>query len=684
MRTRLSNRGPLLTSAFLGAVFTALTAGAVGTRRFQLESAEDFKGGDLKGVAVDSSGKLRPGLNLGSTAVTDASTIWSALEMPDGSVLFGTGNDGKLLSVRGAQTSVLADTNAIALTSLVRGFGNAVFVGTLPEGKVLKWDGGKLTDFAQLKGVEHVWQLAFDPKTESLFAATGPEGKLLRIGRGGEAQIYFDAEEQHLMSVSVAPDGAVYAGASDKAKLYKITGPGRASVLYDFGRTEVRAIAPGKQGEIYAIANELPSGSYPSRRNNDGGTNPAEPAARPSKVKGKGTLYVFEADGTPIQLLDDKDEHFVSLALGNDGKPYVGTGVEGRVYSVDDARNAILVADVDERQITAFGLSGKTPFVAGSDPAVFHPVRGVGGPDAIWTSKVLDAGLRARFGRIDWTASNAVEISTRTGNSKEPDDTWSPWSRGLAAPGVIESPPGRFVQVRARFTQGDAVLSELTIPFVTDNLRAVVTQIEAATASDKKYEAADGLKPSGGPLDEKPKSEVTLSWKVDNPDKDELRFRLQYRLVGTETWYDLLEPTQKLTSESYTWDTSAMPEGRYRIRVTATDELANPPGRVKRHELQSGVVVVDNTAPTIERLQVAGRRVVGTVLDGVGPVDRIEVSVVGTDEWFPVEPQDGIFDEQREEFEFDASTVAPPRPVLLAVRAYDQSNNYVVRHVNLK
>ena len=37
--------------------------------------------------------------------------------------------------------------------------------------------------------------------------------------------------------------------------------------------------------------------------------------------------------------------HYVSLALGDDGRPYVGTGAEGRVYTVDDAHVVTLVAD---------------------------------------------------------------------------------------------------------------------------------------------------------------------------------------------------------------------------------------------------------------------------------------------------------------------------------------------------
>src|SRR5450432_554654 len=414
--TKIMNR--LLRYSLLGAGLAfAAHASAVGTRHFSLEKASDFKGGDLKGVAVDSAGHVRAGFNLGSVPVLQGTSIWSALPMRDGSVLLGTGNEGKLLKLSGGAVTVLAETKALVITSLVEAWGGTVVMGTLPDGKVMKWDHGKLSDLTTLKGTEHVWQVAYDDKHKALYAATGPEGKLYRISESGDAQVYFDAPEQQLMSVAVAPDGTVYAGASDKAKLYKITAPGHASVLYDFGRTEVRAIAVSKKGDVFAIANEIKPGSQAPSRHAEG--SPAQPTNTAPKTKGKGTLYKFSSDGTPDQLLDDSDEHYTSLALGDDGRPYVGTGVEGRVYTVDANHNSVLVADVDERQVGALVLTGKDQLVVASDPAVVHPVKGIGGPDAVWTSKVLDAGLRARFGKVAWEATGPIQLSTRTGNTKD-------------------------------------------------------------------------------------------------------------------------------------------------------------------------------------------------------------------------------------------------------------------------
>ena len=167
---------------------------------------------------------------------------------------------------------------------------------------------------------------------------------------------------------------------------------------------------------------------------------PKTPSRRSSSARGKGSLYHFTPDGKPTKLLEEPKDYFVSLALGGDGRPYVGTGAEGRVYTVDDAHNSVLVADTDERQVTALVVGAKTGYVACSDPPVLHPIRGVGGPDAIWTSKVLDAGQRAQFGTMRWVASGALEFSTRSGNTSTPDETWSDWSPPQVTAGVVASP----------------------------------------------------------------------------------------------------------------------------------------------------------------------------------------------------------------------------------------------------
>src|SRR4029078_5549377 len=125
------------------------------------------------------------------------------------------------------------------------------------------------------------------------------------------------------------------------------------------------------------------------------------------------------------------------------------------------------------------------------DPPVLHRILGRGGQDAVWTSKVLDAGLRAKFGTLQWQSSGGLEFSTRTGNSAAPDATWSGWSNPMTGHAAITSPQARYVQVRARWARDpNAVLTEVTVPFVTDNVRPVVTEVGAAAKGGPTKEPA--------------------------------------------------------------------------------------------------------------------------------------------------------------------------------------------------
>jgi hypothetical protein len=669
------------TLAFLVGLGASMPAHAVGTRHWVLERADDFKGGDLKGVAIDSSGKVRAGFDLGRVPVENTSVIWSALARKDGSILLGTGSDGLLLELRDGKTTKLAESKALVVTSLVEGWDNAVYASTLPQGKVFKWAHNKLVEFVTLPGVEHVWQLVFDAKRGVLYAATGPQGKLFRISKDGHADVEFDAPEEHLMSLALMPDGSVVTGTSDKAKLYRVTGPSRSTVLYDFGRTEVRAIAVSPRGDVYAIANDIKTSTATTSRakNSD---NPAGPSTQGSKIRGKGILVRIDPVGVPEVLLNEDDEQLICLALGRDGQPYVGTGAEGRIYTVTESHRSVLVADTEERQVSALQLLGATPFVVSSDPAVVHMIRGMGGVDAAWTSKALDAGLRASFGKLDWQSTGDVQMLTRSGNTKEPDDSWSAWSAPLVRPGRIASPPGRYFQVKARFgNKGLPDLGRVEVFFITDNQRAVITRVDATPGGSSDRSLSEGVAASGGPISGRASSEVNLEWQVDNPDRDTLRYRVKYQPLGTADWFDLLQPNEVLSKTSYKWDTSAVPEGRYRVFVEASDELANPPQRTTRHSLESGVIVVDSTPPAIQDLSLVGRRVKLRAVDGVSPIQRVEIAVVGADAWFPLDSADGVFDEPNESVDVDVSGIIPPGKHLVAVRAYDAAGNFTVRSV---
>lgn len=676
-------RSASLVPALLLATF-ARDASAVGTRQFVLDSLDRLSGGDLKGVAIASDGTVRAGLTLGSAPLgADAQATFAALPLRDGSVLVGTSPQGKIMRVVGDASQPYADTGALAVTALAELRDGTVVAATIPDGKLVKVSQGKVTPFATLPETSYVWALAVDKSGTGLYAAAGgPEGKIFHVGAGGQAQVFFKSDEAHLVSVAVGKNDEVYAGSSGKGLLYKIKGPGRAEVLYDFPGEEVKAIAVGADGSVFAIANEYGEAPEPPRRSPiSAGRQPAGPGSSSRPKPGKGVLYKFDTAGRPEKLMAHSEFHYSALTLDERGTPHVGTGAEGRVYTVDEAHAVSLEVDTDERQVNAVSLQNGRGFVATSDPPVLHRVTGQGGGEAVWTSKVLDAGLKARFGRLTWEGSGKLEVSTRSGNTQSPDGTWTAWSASQTAAFAVTSAAGRFVQVRARFVDPKAVLGEVTLPFVTENLRPVVLEVNAAPKGAK--EQKDGIQSSGN---EVPKHDaaVKVSWKVDNLDADALRYRVAFRREGTSSFFEITRPDEIFTKAELDWDTTALPEGKYRVRVEASDEVANTPRDVQKHAKESGIVVVDNTPPVISELALAGRKLRLRVTDGISTIARVEVAVDGRNELRPVAPADGIFDSTVEVVDDDLTTVVPAGAHVVTVRAYDSAGNATSREIDAK
>ncbi len=650
------------------------SAYGVGSRTIVLDSIEKIAGDELKGVSASSDGVLRTGWSLSKLPVEGTSTIFTAVKVGD-ELLLGSASDGKLVRLKGDRVLGSLDTKELGVSAITRDKSGRTFVATIPNGKIFELKGGALTLFATLPDSAHVWALAAEPSGKGIYAATGPDGKLYFVSNKGDASVYFDSEETHLISLAVASNGDVLVGSSGKAILYRVHGANRARAVYDFPGEDVRALAISPKGFLFAIVNEYtdsaPTPKFPT------GISLAKPSTGASKRAGRGSLYRFDTSDRPERLMKHDEFHYASLALDASGEPYVGTGAEGRIYAVSDAHVVSLVGDTDERQIAAIGFEGAQPWIVSSDPVVYH--RGLGkAADSTWMSKPLDCGLTAKFGRVTWSSSQTIEVATRTGNTQVVDTQWSDWAP-VGRDGKIASPNGRFVQVRARWRDARAEVDDFAVSFQTENLRAVLNELSVASKSSSLVPTRDGLVASGG---ETPKhdSAMRISWRADNPDQDSLRYRLWFRREGHKAWRLALGPDEWTTKTEHEWDTLGIAEGRYRIRIEASDDLANPPEAAQVHSLESQPFSVDNTPPAISGLRFAGGKVTGKATDATSAVVRVHVSIDGRLDWRPVRAVDGIFDSETEAFEADVRGLAAGSHVI-AIRAVDAAGNVAIADV---
>lgn len=355
---------------------------------------------------------------------------------------------------------------------------------------------------------------------------------------------------------------------------------------------------------------------------------------------------------------------------------------------------------------------------------------------AEYLSKVLDADYLASWGALHWRGAH-VGFETRTGNTAKPDGSWRPWrplvavseagagevrdegvghvddpggtpggagtpsktstpgrsltARQPKAEGAVTSHPARYLQYRATLHGKDARLREVTLFFMPQNQRARITQLAAADSGGGMGAGGGGIgigsllgsaspttAAAGATTSHVPHSPVLrLRWKVDNDDGDELVYRVAVRPVDGTVWRALAgmggATGDPLTKPELDWNTDAIPDGAYVVRVTASDERSQPAERALSSFLDSEPLLVDNRKPEVLAVIAKYPTISGRIEDRASPITEIAMSIDGG-EWHLLSPTDGIADEKVESFAFTLPRLAPG-PHAVAIRASDSSDN---------
>ena len=131
---------------------------------------------------------------------------------------------------------------------------------------------------------------------------------------------------------------------------------------------------------------------------------------------------------------------------------------------------------------------------------------------------------------------------------------------------------------------------------------------------------------------------------------------------------------------SFTWDTTEVPDGRYLVKIVASDRLSNPADPASVEEI-IGPILISNTPPKLALqgdpaadeagcIHLAGTATAGVPLAGVDY--RIDA-----EEWASAEAEDGIFDSETERFRVK-TTALDAGEHTIEIRAVDAAGNHVV------
>lgn len=736
-RSRALLRQPLGGVAFLLAAASLSASPGF----WQAATQADFLRGDVDQLSVDEHGRLTLGPEL--TRVHDAAApfVWTIAAGADGAWFLGTGNDGKVIKVdRSGQGSVFYDSTELEVHALAPAPNGGLYVGTSPDGRIYRVDAkGQATTFFDPDD-KYIWSLVVD-RDGNVFAGTGDKGTVYKITPDGKGQRFFASKTSHAVSLTFDQNHQLLVGTGAPGRVFRVNAAGKGFLVLDTAYQEIHSIRVDPKGVIYAAAQSdraqgggdaLPESavapppvtqSLPNVSTEItsmtvvavGSDSPSGTSSADRRGTMTGAVYRVQPDGLWDQLWSAKDDAPYDVSIEPDGAILVATGAKGKLFRLSgDPVSAVLLTRVPAQQATMIARVADRTFIATANPGLLMSVAATRATRGTFESDVKDAKLVSTWGVVAWRAmapaGTKVEVLTRSGNTRTPDEAWSEWSAPYAQSegSQITSPKARYLQWRAVLTgtaSAAPVLTSISSAYLPRNIRPQVASITVhppGVVFQKPFssgeseiagldeEAQDKRAGANSPGVGAPtlgrrsfqRGLQTFQWKADDDNNDELSYDIFYRREGDMGWRAL---KSDLRDTLLVWDTSSVPNGTYVLKVLASDRKSNPADVALGGELESNSFEIDNAAPTVQigALRRDGSRFIvpAEVRDTDSVVMRVEYSL-DAQRWQPAFPRDGILDGRQEGFDIRLDAEATGRT--LVIRATDALGNVGTGQVQIR
>jgi hypothetical protein len=670
---------------------------AADTQWWIANGAADHAKAESRGVAVRPEGVLSLGPAAREARADSLGVIWAIAVLADGSVALG-GDRGRIdrwTEAGGVRPwARLADGQVLSLIA----DGDGVVAGTGPGGRVWRVSAKGDTTRLASTGERYVWGLAPAGRGE-WWAATGTRGRLMRIA-GGRARTVLDTDESNL--VCLVPDGrgGVYAGGDSRGRVVHVAADGTARTVFDASEDEIKSLAVEPDGTLWAAAL---SASAVTQEEDPDGPRPTQAAVS----GGRGVVYRIVPDSS-AHAHWTSPQPFVFALLPWEGGIAAATGSRAGLYRVERAGGASQLLLLPQGQVTALasGSQGRL-YAATSNPAALWRLGPGRAERGEILSQVWDARRIARFGALRWfgeARGGRVELHARSGNTDPPDTTWSAWHGGAGAEGTVRAavPPARYLQWRLTLSGGDPRVESVEAAWREQNLPPRVEDVVVAPQGSAfregeltpRTEPVTQTLPGGqkveyslpGTTNARVLRELpawarglrTVQWRGTDPNGDPLRYRVDARREPEGPWFLLGED---LEATAFTWDANAIPDGRYRLRVQASDANGNAVGEERVAETLSETFTIDNTPPRVTALD--GRPEPGAIVvtgraeDDASPLSRLEVAV-DDGPWRAVAPEGGLTDDLVHTLRARLDGIEPGEHSV-SLRAVDLAGNAVTR-----
>ena len=625
----------------------------------------EFSKGTLKGLTLNSEGRISLSPKFDSVFDTDQALIWSAVFDTKKSLYVGTGHDGKVFKVDvNGTSSVFFDAAELDVLALALDSEQTLFVATSPDGKIYRVSGdGKATVFFDPED-KFIWDMEFDKKG-NLFVATGNKGRIYKVNKDGKGEIFCESGQANILCLAIDEQGNIVAGSDPDGYLYRISPEGKPFVLYDSSMREIHEVQIDPQGNIYFIGiNASPIGAIPQSKVNLPEGAPSEsisvsvsvaaptertlteeptpnfrtPAARLGRRESgnlRSGIYRVSKDNRVESLWISDSETLFGLNLRPDGKVLLSTGNKGRIYLLDDLKKPTLLIETNEDQTTRLISGGSDVFACTSNLAKIYRLSNVLNSQGTYESDVKDTQTTSSWGQIHWKAEvpsgATLKVYTRSGNTKKPDKTWSDWSKAYTNPQgeLIQSPKARYIQYKlVLMSSGTNAVTfrGITLPYLPQNLAPEVKAINILPPG-VAFQKQPGVSMSRNFISQTDQSAAMASGAseaISSSSSGMIPPRRTYQKGAMSFTWEAEDPNQDelvfsiffrgekesewkplkedVDEKYFTLEADTLPDGKYQLRITADDSPSNPRDLTLSGSLVSQTFDIDNIPPQVEVL----------------------------------------------------------------------------------